>query len=78
MNDKEAIEMMQRCSSEIKELRATIDRLAPKAHAYDQLSVVLGLLPQKSQGYGEDLAWTLDKRIGELKKAAVEEAEETE
>lgn len=69
MPGNEAIEMMKRAAGEIRELRATIERLKPKAHAYDQLSAVLGLLPQPSQGYGEDVAWMLDKRIAELEKA---------
>ena len=66
MNDKEAIEMMNRCKQEIISLRVTIDRLKPKADAYDNLVVVLGLLPRPSQGMGEDLVWIIDKRIREL------------
>lgn len=68
MNDKEAIEMMKRASAEIRELRHQIDRLAPKAHAYEVITQILGLLPQRSQGYSEDLAYTLDRRIEELMK----------
>lgn len=66
ISNKEAIEMMSRCKQEILSLRATIDRLKPKADAYDNLVVVLGLLPKPSVGMGEDLVWTLDKRIREL------------
>lgn len=66
MNDQEAIQMMKRASAEIKDLRAQIDRLTPKAHAYDSLSAVLRLLPQPSQGYGEDVAYMLDRRIKEM------------
>jgi hypothetical protein len=66
MNDKEAIEMMNRCKHEIMNLRATIDRLKPKADAYDNLVVVLGLLPRQSVGMGEDLVWVIDKRLREL------------
>lgn len=66
MNEREQIEMMRRASSEIKNLRGQIDRLAPKADAYDKLSQVLALLPQPSRGYGEDVAWLLDKRISEI------------
>ena len=69
MDDREAIEMMKRCSDEIKTLRNTIDRLLPKAEAYDAFLTMLSLLPQKSQSYGEDLAHTLDKRIAVLKVA---------
>lgn len=66
MNDKEAIEMMNRCKHEIMNLRAIIDRLKPKADAYDNLVVVLGLLPRQSVGMGEDLVWVIDKRLREL------------
>lgn len=69
MNDNEAIQMMERSSSEIKALRARIASLEPKAHAYDSICTILGLLPRPSQGYGEDVAWMLDRRIGEIKKA---------
>jgi hypothetical protein len=65
---RELVEVMARCSSEIKGLRGTIERLAPKADAYDNLVVVLGLLPRPSTGMSEDLAWKLDRRIEEIKK----------
>lgn len=70
MHDSEAIQMMRRSSSEIKDLRAQCDRLAPKAQAYDLLTKILDLLPGRSQGYTEDLAYALDKRIKELEDAA--------
>lgn len=66
ISNKEAIEMMNRCKDEIMSLRARIDRLQPKADAYDNLVTVLHLLPQPSQGAGEDLVWRLDQRIREL------------
>lgn len=66
MTNTEAIEMMMRCKEEILSLRRTIDRLTPKADAYDQMSKVLNLLPERSQGMGVDLAWSLQKRIEEL------------
>lgn len=68
MPGQEAVQMMKRCSSEIKDLHALVARLQPKADAYDNISIVLGLLPRPSQGYGEDLAWMLDKRIAEMAK----------
>ena len=67
MSNKEAIEMMQRCSEEIRQLRRRIETLEPKAAAYDDLSTVLRLLPKPSQGYGEDLVWILQKRMEELR-----------
>lgn len=66
ISNQEAIQMMERCKEEIRSLRAQIDRLKPKADAYDNIAIVLRLLPQQSIGMGEDLVWTLDKRIREL------------
>jgi hypothetical protein len=67
INNREAIEMMTRCKQEIQSLRAQIDRLKPKADAYDNLAIVLSLLPRQSIAMGEDLVWVLDKRMRELK-----------
>jgi hypothetical protein len=66
ISNKEAIEMMNRCKQEIIGMRATIDHLKPKADAYDNLVIVLGLLPRQSVGMGEDLVWIIDRRIREL------------
>lgn len=66
INNKEAIDMMVRCKEEIRSLRAVIDRLKPKADAYDNIAIVLRLLPQQSIGAGEDVIWILDRRIREL------------
>lgn len=68
MTDIEAIEMMSRCKAEILQLRKIIDRLQPKAEAYDNIAAVLRLLPQPSVGImGEDLVWILENHIRELK-----------
>lgn len=74
MQDLEAIQMMRRASSEIKDLRRHIDRLRPKADAYDNLTKVLGLLPSRGEAMGEDVAWLLDRRISEI-EAALKKAE---
>ncbi len=76
MNDREAIEMMQRCKSEIVSLRNEIDRLRPKADAYDSIAHILSLLPRQSQGMGENLVWILDKRIREIERANANGVEE--
>lgn len=68
IDNREAIEMMSRCKAEIQSLRAQIERLRPKAEAYDNLAIVLSLLPRQSMGMGEDLVWVLDKRMRELKE----------
>jgi hypothetical protein len=75
MDTKEAIEMMNRCKQEIIGLRQVIDRLKPKAEAYDNLAILLGLLPRPGISMGEDMVWIIDKRIRELqaKPAAVED-----
>ena len=74
ISNQEVIEMMNRCKQEIIGMRATIDRLKPKADAYDNLVVVLGLLPRPSIGMGEDLVWGIDKRIRELTPKPTENA----
>lgn len=66
ISNREAIEMMSRCKNEIITLRTVIDRLKPKADAYDNLAIVLSLLPKRGEGMAEDLVWILDKRIREL------------
>jgi hypothetical protein len=66
VSNSEFMQMAQRCRDEIKELRARIAYLEPKADAYDNMSAVLRLLPQPSRGMSEDLVWRLDKRISEL------------
>lgn len=66
--NQEMIEMMRRASDEIKSLRRQIAVLGPKAEAYDAMCAVIDLLPKRSISMGEDLAWRLDKRIGELEE----------
>lgn len=70
----EAISMMNRCRGEIVDLRAQINRLQPKADAYDNLTAIINLLPKPSVGMSEDLVWALDRRIRELKAPPVPEA----
>lgn len=69
IDNREAIQMMERCKHEIQNLRAQIAHLKPKADAYDHLAIVLNLLPRQSMGMGEDLVWVLDKRMRELKSS---------
>jgi hypothetical protein len=76
MHDNEAIQMMARVSEEITSLRREIDRLRPKAEAYDAMLAILRLLPVPSRGMGEDLTWVLNKRIEELKKKQAEAIKE--
>ena len=69
MHDKEAIEMMRRCKAEIQDLRSEINRLRPKADAYESVAHILSLLPRQGIGMSEDLVWTLDKRIRETEQS---------
>ena len=75
VHDTQAIQMMQRCAEEIRQLRRINAELAPKADAYDSLRQVLNLLPQPSQGYAEDLVWRLEKEIAEMQANKVAETE---
>jgi hypothetical protein len=63
---QEAVDMMKRCKAEIESLRAHIAHIEPKAAAYDNIATILRLLPKQGIGMGEDVVWTLDKRIREL------------
>ena len=70
IDNREALQMMVRCKDKIQNLRSQIDRLKPKADAYDNLAIILSLLPRQSMGASEDLVWVLDKRMRELKEAS--------
>lgn len=71
--NREMVQMMRRCSAEIKELRQQIAYLQPKAEAYENLALVLRLMPDQMQRtMSEDLTWVLDKRIRELEQASTE------
>ena len=74
MKDQDAIQMMQRCREEIIALRRQIDRLTPKAEAYDAITAILGMIPRQAQGYGEDMAWRLEKEISEIQHRMAEPA----
>lgn len=66
MEDKEAVDMMQRCMHEIEAQRQVIARMRPNAEAYEIIRGIVGMLPKPSEAYGEDLVWILRKRIQEL------------
>lgn len=72
MTNSEGIEMMNRCINEIGTLKAQIERLRPKADAYDNIAIILRLLPGQGQAMGEDLVWALKQRIRELTPLAPE------
>lgn len=66
MKTTEMIDLMSRCRDEIRHLRNIIDRLSPKAEAWDRMGVVLNMIPQRTGGMSEDLAWFLDQHINAL------------
>jgi hypothetical protein len=77
MEDKEAIEMMNRCIHEIEDLRRTNTQLTPAAEAYEVIrKITHGLAPVNRMGYSEDLVWRLRKKIQELQpKPKADDAE---
>ena len=81
MNDKEAIEMMQRCLQELRSRRAQIEHLSPLADAYIALRDVIRMAGPRNGASicGVDIIWTLEKRIRELEpKPAAASANELE
>lgn len=70
MKDKDAIDMARRAVEEIKMLRGAMSSAAPRAQAYDLIEKIMGLIPAKSQGYGEDIVWRLEKQIADLEANA--------
>jgi hypothetical protein len=67
MDDKEAIEMMQRCIEEIEIQRGIVAKLKPNAEAYEVIREVVRMAaPRTSYGAGEDLVWRLKKKITQL------------
>jgi hypothetical protein len=77
VNDKEAIDMMQRCVEEFRSLRAQIEHLAPLADAYTVLRDVVRLAaPRSGATASVDLIWILEKRIRELEPKAKADTQE--
>jgi hypothetical protein len=66
--EKEFIEVMRKSCAEIRMLRSEIERLKPKAEAYDMLVPIIRQLPQPSYGQSEDLVWELERRIDRMEK----------
>lgn len=67
MEDKEAIDMMQRCLHEIEMQRQQITYLTPRAEAYEIVSIVArGLAPRQGGAMSEDITWRLRKKIEDL------------
>jgi len=75
---RELVEMMKRCSDEIKGLRGLIAQLQPKSDAYDNMAALIALLPKQSQSMGEDLAWKLDRRVQEVQAELNSEAKDAQ
>jgi len=73
------LKMMQRCKSEILGMRNRIGNLEPKAHAYDTISKMVGIMAPQGGGYAsEDIVYTLDREIeAETKREAEEQQRKT-
>lgn len=74
MLDRNAMAMMQRCANEIKGLRGAVERLQPKAEAWDMMQQVLGFISRPTHGTGTDLVGQLEKEIAKIDNADREEA----
>jgi hypothetical protein len=70
MQDKEAIEMMQRCVIEMRQLRERLGFLSVQGEAYTVIRDLVRLASPRGgiESMGQDLVWTLQKRIEELEK----------
>lgn len=69
MDRPELISMLRMAHDEIVVLRRTIERLEPKANAYDTIAQFARLsIHPENQGYGEDVAWRLKQAVEELIK----------
>lgn len=73
--DPETLKMLHRCVEEIENQRLEIARLRPKAEAYDNLAVVLALLPRGGGGLGVDVLWRLKCHIEAIEAIAAEAGE---
>lgn len=62
------LDLMARAAEEIRSLRRANEILGAKVEVMELFSCVLRTRPHcPEQGYTEDLAWLLEKRIGELR-----------
>lgn len=66
MEHPETLMLLRRASEEIRQLRAHLARIEPKAEAYDNIAAILRMMPKQSGGYGPDVLWEIEKHIAEL------------
>lgn len=75
MTPTDQVLLLRQASMEMKQLRAQISQLQPKAQAYDNLSAVIAAMrPRELMGRGEDLAWMLDQVANEIEQTTAVEA----
>jgi len=75
MNDKEAIDMMYRCISELEMKRQVISVLQPQAEAYEVIRDIVRMANRGGgMSVGEDLVWRLKKKIEELQPKPTSES----
>ena len=71
MHDKEVLELMKSSLYEIKDRSAAIDRMRPRAEAYDLLRIVINLFNSRemtSTSVWPDITSLLSDRIAKLEK----------
>ena len=80
MNAEQAIAMMNRCETEIMTLRATVDRLAPKADAYDNIAQLLAMTRGHGGGMSssEDVLWVIKAERQRLEREIAESKARTD
>ncbi len=63
------IELLQRASNEIKQLRNQNQLQGVRLAMFDDCMKLLNAhQPSNAMGYGEDIAWAIDKHIAESEK----------
>lgn len=71
LRNHDVADMADRAAEEIEGLRRQIDHLRPQAEAYQAICSILGLLPQPTVGYGEDIAYRLRRQALDLRAEPV-------
>lgn len=67
MDRPETISLLRKAHDEIVRLRRETAELAPKAHAYDTVSILARQSKIRvERDYGEDVAWRLEDAINNL------------
>lgn len=64
MDRPELLSLLRAGHDEIVMLRRKVEELEPKARAYEHISTLLDMIPQRnSQGYTVDVAWRIKQAV---------------